>query len=38
MRKIIAIVIICLFSVSCGIKNDPEYQAQNKYNEKIKVT
>jgi hypothetical protein len=35
MKKIFLIISMFLFSVSCGVKGDPEYKSQNSYN-KIK--
>jgi len=34
MRLILTIVIACFFCVACGIKDDPEYQAQDNYTKK----
>ncbi len=38
MQKVLFIIIICLLCVSCGIKSDPEYKSQNKYNSAIHLT
>ncbi len=35
MKKILLIIIVCLFCASCGIKSDPEYKSQNKHNKII---
>jgi len=32
MKKIFLIISIFLFSVSCGVKDSPEYKSQNNYN------
>jgi len=37
MRILIIIITTCLLCFSCGVKGDPKYEAQNSYNEKIKV-
>ncbi len=37
MKKLLLIVISCLFCISCGVKSDPEYKAQNKKNIAIKL-
>ena len=37
MKKLLLIIITCIFCYSCGVKDDPKYEAQNNYNEKIKV-
>jgi len=37
MRKFFLIVITCLFCFSCGVKSDPEYKSQNKYNKIINL-
>ena len=31
MKKFLLIVIGCLFCISCGAKNDPEYKSRNNY-------
>ena len=31
MRKFLLIIATCLFCVSCGVKNNPEYKSQNRY-------
>jgi hypothetical protein len=31
MKKVFLILSLCLFCISCGVKNDPEYNSQ-KYN------
>ena len=35
--RIIIIIIALLFCASCGVKDDPKYQTQNKYNNKTKT-
>jgi len=37
MRIIIIIVTTFLFCASCGVKDDPKYQSQNNYNNKINI-
>jgi len=37
MRILLIIIATCVLCVSCGIKDNPEYQAQNNYNKNIKV-
>ena len=37
MRILIIIITSCLLCFSCGVKDDPKYEAQKNYNEKIKV-
>jgi len=37
MQILIIIVATCLFCASCGVKDDPKYQSQNIYNNKIKI-
>ena len=37
MRILIIIFTACIVCASCGVKDDPKYEAQNSYNEKIKV-
>ncbi len=37
MKKILLIFLTCLFCVSCGVKDDPEYKAKNKYNKIINL-
>ncbi len=32
MLKFYIIIITCLFCIGCGIKDDPEYKSQDKYN------
>ena len=32
MRKFLLIITTCLFCVSCGVKDDPEYKSQSNYN------
>ncbi len=29
MKKLLLIAVMCLFCISCGIKDDPEYKSQN---------
>ena len=35
--RILIIITACLLCFSCGVKDDPKYEAQKNYNEKIKV-
>ena len=35
MRKFLLIIATCLFCVSCGVKDDPEYKSQINYNKTI---
>jgi len=35
MRKFLLIVIACLFCVSCGVKDEPEYKSHIDYNKAI---
>jgi len=35
MRKFLMIVTACLFCVSCGVKDSPEYKSQIDYNKAI---
>jgi hypothetical protein len=37
MRKLIIIITAFLLCYSCGVKDDPKYETQNSYKEKIKV-
>ena len=37
MRKLIIILSVLILCASCGVKSDPEYQAQFKSNKKIKI-
>jgi hypothetical protein len=37
MRKFFLIIIMSLFCFSCGVKSDPEYKSQNKYNRIINL-
>tara|TARA_X000000368_G_C22665772_1_gene551697 strand:- start:16 stop:132 length:117 start_codon:yes stop_codon:yes gene_type:complete len=37
MRLIVIIFSFCLFVTGCGVKEEPKYQSQSKYIEKIKV-
>ncbi len=32
MRKFLLIISACILCVSCGVKSDPEYKSQTKYN------
>ncbi len=38
MRKLLIIISVCIFCVSCGVKSDPEYKSQNSYNKDIYLT
>ena len=35
MRKFLLIIMVCLFCVSCGVKDNPEYKSQIDYNKAI---
>jgi len=35
MRKLLLIIAVCLFCISCGVKNEPEYKSQSNYNKAI---
>ena len=35
MRKFLLIVTACLFCISCGVKDAPEYKSQIDYNKAI---
>jgi len=35
MRKFLLIITACLLCASCGVKDDPEYKSQSKYNKTI---
>jgi len=37
MRILIIIITAFLLCYSCGVKDDPNYESQNSYNEKIKL-
>jgi len=37
MRILIIIITAFLLCYSCGVKDDPKYEAQNNYNGKIKA-
>ena len=37
MKKISIIIIVCLFCLSCGVKDDPEYRSGNNNNKPIKI-
>ena len=37
MKLLIMFITIFILCVSCGIKDDPEYQSQSSYNYKIKI-
>ena len=37
MRKFLLAVMACLFCVSCGVKDDPEYKSQIDYNKTINL-
>ncbi len=34
MKKFLLIIMACCFMASCGVKDDPEYKSQEKYNNK----
>jgi hypothetical protein len=35
--RILIIITTCIICVSCGVKDDPKYQSQIKYNQKINI-
>jgi len=35
MQKFLLIIIACLFCLSCGVKDDPEYKSQDNYTKNI---
>jgi len=35
MKKLLLIAVACLFCVSCGVKDEPEYKSQINYNKPI---
>ena len=35
MQKFLLTIIMCLFCLSCGVKEDPEYKSQIDYNKVI---
>ena len=35
MQKFLLIIMTCLFCVSCGVKDNPEYKSQIDYNKVI---
>ncbi len=37
MKKGLLIFILCLFTISCGVKDDPEYRSQNNYKKIINL-
>ena len=37
MQKFLLIIMVSLFCVSCGVKDNPEYKSQNKYNKAIRL-
>ena len=37
IRMLIIIITICLFSASCGVKDEPKYQLKISYNKKINI-
>jgi len=37
MKKILIIMTACILFSSCGIKDDPEYKAQNKFNNNLNI-
>ena len=37
MRKLLIIISVCIFCVSCGVKSDPEYKSQNNCNKAINL-
>jgi len=37
IKKFILICITCLFCISCGVKDDPEYKSKNNFIKKINL-
>ncbi len=37
MKRIFLITLACLFCLSCGVKDDPEYRAKNIHIKNIKL-
>jgi len=37
MKKILIIIITCVFIVACGVKSDPEYKSQVNYIKTINI-
>jgi len=37
MKKIFLIIFTCLFCLSCGVKDNPEYKAKNIYYKNINL-
>ena len=37
MKKLLVIIAMCFFCAACGVKSDPEYKSQNKYNKTINL-
>ena len=38
MRKFLLIISVCILCASCGVKGDPEYKSQSKYNKTINLS
>ena len=38
MRKFLLIISVCILCTSCGVKGDPEYKSQGKYNKTINLS
>ena len=32
MKKILLIIVTCVFCTTCGVKDDPEYKSHNNWN------
>jgi len=37
MKKILLIMIACMFCFACGVKSDPEYKSQDYIDKTIKI-
>ena len=37
IKKLYAIISICLLCAACGVKSEPEYKSQNKHNVAIHI-
>ena len=37
MQKLFFIILVCLLCASCGVKGNPEFKSQSKYNKAIRL-